>query len=44
MTADRTVARAERQCPVCLTWFMSRRQRDHHMTLRHPMVRWAVTA
>jgi hypothetical protein len=26
---------ADRQCPVCLKWFMSKAQRDHHVTLRH---------
>lgn len=24
-----------RQCPHCGTWFMTRGQRDHHVTLRH---------
>jgi hypothetical protein len=27
--------RADRQCPVCLKWFMTKVQRDHHVEIRH---------
>jgi hypothetical protein len=41
---DMKAAAAARQCPRCLSWFMSTGQRDAHLWKKHPLTEADIQA